>query len=265
VSVEDLPTDPIHSLLTNTTLLTLHHTYRQHFTPMIDIVLNELGTQFDGKKMDEKHAAIQMSLLTMIVTVRKGSRVEDFKPIIARLQQVTKTIFTAKLNTYSNYMYKQVLRSITGTLYHGSLEVIVSGGRVILDTLNSFNDCELVYGFYLSLAKLGWPNYTQICLPYIIKYTSNHFTNSSYETILFLSEILSTDALILNTGSLSSSLTAEGLLRFPSASKNQKSMVEGILEIMGKSYDWTKERDILNSTDMKVRKIINLLGSSQIN
>jgi U3 small nucleolar RNA-associated protein 20 len=258
ISVDDLPISPIHSLLTKTTLLMLHHTYRQHFTPMIDIVLNELGTQLDGKQMNEKYVAIHMSLLTMIVTVRKGSRVEDFKPIIARLEQVTKTVFSAKLNTYSNYIYKQILRSITGTLCHGSLEVVVSGGRVILDTLNSFDDCELVYGFYLSLAKLKWSNYTQICLPNIIKYASNHFERNSYETILFLSEVLSTNVLILSSGSLSSSLTAEGLLRFPSANKNQKSMVEGILEIMSKDYDWAKERDILNSTDMKVSNIMEL-------
>lgn len=170
VSVDDLPTNPIHSLLIKTTLLTLHHTYRQHYTPIIDIVLNGLDAQVKEKrKLNEKTLAIQLSLLTMFVTVRKGSRVEDFKSVIARLEQVSKTVFGAKLNTYSNYTYTQLLRSITGTLYHGSLEVVVSGGRVILETLNNFANIDLVYGFYLSLAKLAWPNYTQICLPYIIK------------------------------------------------------------------------------------------------
>lgn len=169
VAVNDLPDYSIHKLLTKTTLLTLHHTYRQHYTPIIDIVLKELDTQLSEKKLDEKRLAIQVSLLTMFVTVRKGSRVEDFKSIISRLQEVAKTVYSVKSNTYSNYLYTQVFRSITGTLYHGSLEVVVSGGRVILEILNSFNDIELVYGFYLSLAKLGWSNFTQICLPYIIK------------------------------------------------------------------------------------------------
>lgn len=224
---------------------------------MINIILSELESQMKNtKKMDEKVLSIPVSLLTMIVTVRKGSRVEDFKPIIARIQELTKLIFSSKMNTYSNYLYTQVLRSIIGTLNHGSLEVAVSGGRVILDTLNNFEDIELIYGFYLSLAKLGWPNYTQICLPYIIKYSSAHFNKYSYETILFLSEVLSTDALALNSGSLSSSLTPEGLLRFPNAAKGKKSIVEGILEILNKDYDWEKERDILNATDMKVRNYI---------
>lgn len=258
VTADELSDSPIHSLLTKTTLLVLHHTYRQHFTPLIHIVLHELETH--AKNMDEKTVAINVSLLTMMVTVRKGSRVEDFKPIIARIQELTKLVFSSKANTYSNYLYTQLLRAIIGTLNHGSLEVAVSGGRVILDTLNNFQDIELIYGFYLSLAKLGWPNYTQICLPYIIKYSSAHFNSHPYETVLFLSEVLSTDALNLTSGSLSSSLTPEGLLRFPTAAaagKGKKSMVEGILDILSKSYDWEKERDTLNATDMKVSALLH--------
>ncbi|KAI7894165.1 armadillo-type protein [Mucor mucedo] len=249
VSVEELSTNSIHNLLTKTTLLTLHHTYRQHYTPIVDIVLNELDKQLKESELNEKVLAIQMSVLTMFVTVRKGSRVEDFKTVVSRLQAVTKAVFNGK--SYSKFLYSQVLRTIIGTLFHGSLEVVISGGRVILETLNHFDDIELIYGFYLSLAKLGWPNYTQICLPYIIKYTSSHFEGHAFETILFLSEILSTNALVLNAGSLSSTLTADGLLRFPAADGKKKSMVEGILDIMNTGFDWAKERDILNATDMK--------------
>lgn len=170
VSIEDLPTNAVLSLVTKTTLLTLHHTYRQHYTPIVDIILSDLDKQLKAKEIDEKNLCIQMSILTMFVTVRKGSRVADFKPIISRLQEITKIIFSEK--TYYDYTYKQILRAVTGTLFHGSLEVVISGGRVILETLHHFDNIELIYGFYLSLAKLGWPNYTQICLPYIIKYDS---------------------------------------------------------------------------------------------
>ncbi|KAI8059768.1 armadillo-type protein [Thamnidium elegans] len=249
VAIEDLPSNAILNLVTSTTLLTLHHTYRQHYTPIVDIVLSELDKQLKAKSIDEKNLCIQMSVLNMFVTVRKGSRVADFKPIISRLQEFTKVIFSQK--NYYNYTYTQILRTVTGTLFHGSLEVVISGSRVILETLQSFDDIELVYGFYLSLAKLGWPNYTQICLPYIIKYTTSHFEGRTFETILFLSEILSTNALQLNSGTLSSSLTADGLLRLPAADKNKKSMVEGILEIMSSDLNWAEERDILNATDMK--------------
>lgn len=167
VEIDELAHNTVLNLVTKTTLLTLHHTYRQHYTPIVDIILSELDKQLKAEHIDEKNLCIQMSVLTMFVTVRKGSRVADFNPIITRLQKITKIVFSEK--NYYNYTYKQILRAVTGTLFHGSLEVVISGSRVILETLHQFDDIELVYGFYLSLAKLGWPNYTQICLPYIIK------------------------------------------------------------------------------------------------
>lgn len=69
-----------------------------------------------------------------------------------------------------------------------------------------------------------------------------------------MSEILSTDALVLDSGSLSSSLTPEGLLRFPAPAKKQKSVVEGIVDILSSKFDWEKERDILNATDINAEE-----------
>lgn len=231
----------------------------------MNIVLKDLETQLKNETINEKIVATQISLLSMMVTVRKGSRVEDFKPAIASLQHIAKTLFDSPKGTYSHYLYVQTLRSIIGTLYNGSLEVVVSGGRVILENLLNFNDIDLVYGFYLSLAKLKWPNFTQLSLSYIIKYTSSHFSTNPYETILFLSEIFATDILDLSSGMMSSSITPDGLLRFPS-SKNEESLGDGVLAILGKEYDWAKERDILNATDMKAEEsnmsAITVLGSA---
>lgn len=101
---------------------------------------------------------------------------------------------------------------------------------------------------------------------YSYRYTSTQFSKHSYATILFLSEILSTDALVLKSGSLSSSLTPEGLLRFPAPVKKQKSVVQSIVDIMSSKFDWEKERDILNATDMNAEEsnisAISILASA---
>ncbi|KAI7902962.1 armadillo-type protein [Cokeromyces recurvatus] len=249
IKADDLPSDPIHSLLKKTTLLVLHHVYRQHFTPMINIVLNELDTELKEEVPNEKKVAIQISILNMIVTVRKGSRVEDFKPIVSHLQEAAKYVFNPS-QQHANYLYTETVRLIAGTLFHGSLEVVISGGRVILDILHSCN-VDFIYGFYLSLAKLKWPNYTQVCLPYIVKYASDRFDEYPYETILFLAEVF--NEIELESETLTSSLTAEGLVRFPTL-ESKKPFVESVLDIMSKTFDWTKERDILNTTDLKAKE-----------
>lgn len=162
VTVDHLSSSPIHKVLTQTTLLMQHHTLRQHFTPIIHIVIQEI----QQNNSDQIKLAIHLSLLTMFVTVRKASRIEDFKPIMEQLQNLSKMIFS---NTYPNYIYTECLRAVVGTLYNGPLEVVVSGGRVILEALSGFDQPDIVYGFYLTLAKLDWGNFTQIALPYVIR------------------------------------------------------------------------------------------------
>ncbi|KAI9249280.1 armadillo-type protein [Sporodiniella umbellata] len=241
VNPDELSTNPIHKLLTKTTLLIQHHTLRQHFTPIIHIVIKEAQQNTSNQTI----LAIHLSLLNMFVTVRKASRVEDFKPVFSLLQELSKTIFTSS-EQYPTYIYTECLRTITGALYNGPLEVTVSGGRVILEAVSNCSQVELVYGFYLSLAKLEWGSFTQIALPYVIKYTSSRFDTNSQETILFLSEISYTNAIQANNSSLSSSFTTSGLLRFPS---EKKSLPLGLLEKLKQKLDWKKERDILNATD----------------
>ncbi|KAI8977543.1 armadillo-type protein [Mycotypha africana] len=252
-ATESLASNSVHSIMTKTTLLILHHTHRQHFTPIVKILLDNLDNQVkEAEKADEKIIAILLSLINMTVTVRKGSRVENFKQVIASLHNAAKLILAAPINTYTNYTYKQLLRSVIGVFNHGSLEIIISGSRVILDIVNNFDDVELVYGFYLSLAELKWSSFTQVCLSYIVKYTSRQFYSHPKETVIFLSKLLLSDALVLSSGTLSSSLTAEGLIRFPTVSgEGQKSIADGILDLLHCNYDWATERDILNSIDIE--------------
>lgn len=225
----------------------LHHTLRQHFTPIINIVINDIKDQLKHEKLNESTLATQLSLLAMSVTVRKASRIEDFKPIIAQLQELSKRIFSG---TYSTFTYTECLRAIIGSLYNGPLETVVSGGRVILEAISNFDNVHLVYGFYLSLAKLGWKSYVQIALPYTIKYTSVNCNQYPHESILFWSEIIATDIIGSNSsGSLSACFTPEGLLRF-SSNGDQSSFPNVLLAFMNQGFDWAKERDALNMTDI---------------
>ncbi|KAF7724248.1 U3 snoRNP protein [Apophysomyces ossiformis] len=246
---EDLAANATYQLLSNTTLLVLHHTYREHFTPVITLLLREIDTILKGQSLDAEKLLILVSLLALCVTVRKSSRIQDPKPIIERLQKITSLLFTSKQGSFPQALYVQTLRTITGVLCFGTLEVIVGGGRSMLQSVISYDDAVLVYGFFLGLAKLEWSNFTQVTLPYVIKYASEKFSTYPQETVLFLSELVASNALTINSGMLSSSVTAEGLLRFPMV-KNSKSVPNGILDILSATYDWAKERNRLNETSV---------------
>ncbi|KAI8366801.1 armadillo-type protein [Radiomyces spectabilis] len=249
VSNPDLDLSAVVDLLNKTTLLTLHHTYRQHFSPIINIVLNAMDAQLQGPSFDEKQLTILMTTVTHIVTVRKASRVEDHKPIINRVQQVVKLVFQNPADNVTEELQKETLRAATGLLCFGNLDIVVTGGRLLLDSITCCSNAKLVYGFLLGLAELNWPNFTQVALPYIVRYAAEQYESQTEDTILFLSQMVVSDAYQVTPGMLSSCVSTEGLLRFPTV-EGKKTISKGLLDALSASYDWEKETDILNNTDV---------------
>ena len=94
-----------------------------------------------------------------------------------------------------------------------------------------------------------------------VRYTAHKFDGYPEQTILLLAELISSGALELPEGTLSSSLTAEGLLRLPAV--KGRSVTDGLLEMLHQSYDWNKERDNLNEIDVNnVSKLICICSIS---
>ncbi|ORZ06726.1 hypothetical protein BCR42DRAFT_496277 [Absidia repens] len=248
--IDELESDNNSILLNKTTLLLLHHTYRQHMGPIVNVILEDIDSQLELKEPKEKHLLTDISTLSMMATVRKASRIEDFKPIISRVQEIAKLIFTSRRRVFCKDMYKETLRTVTGILCFGNLDVVVGGGRLILESIIAFNEPSVVYGFFVGLSQLEWSSFTQVSLPYITRYVSQHFTDYPQETIFFLSQLNSSNSLTVPSGTLMSSVTADGLLRFP-ATKKKTPLVQELLNVMNKSYDWDKEQDLLNNTDIE--------------
>lgn len=67
---------PLQNILGKTLLLALHHTHSPHATPLVDILLQELDAQVSAPALDENKTLVLMFLLSLFVTVRKGSRIE---------------------------------------------------------------------------------------------------------------------------------------------------------------------------------------------
>ncbi|KAI9252331.1 hypothetical protein BDA99DRAFT_563365 [Phascolomyces articulosus] len=245
--VDELELSPFYALILKTNLLVLHHTNAPYLVEFINVALKEVDTELERKKLDQKRLCILISLIKLNVTVRNGSRIQEYASIVQRLQAVTKKLFTKK-TSYSKYLYTEILNAAEAILALGSLESVLSGGRLILESIVAYDDPTLVYGFFLSLSKLEWSDFAQVMLPYIARYTAEKFNKFPEQTVLLLAELTSSGALELPEGTLSSSLTTEGLLRLPAV--KGKAIADGLLEMLHKSYDWNEARDVLNGVDI---------------
>jgi len=252
-------------ILSKTTLLVVHHTYRQHITQLLSMILSESDTllaQLEKKRSEQDllRLSIVVHVLVIAVTARKSSRVPDHKPITALLQRIADLILVGKPKVQCPFLTTEFLRLATAAFALGSLENCVGNGKVVLDRLAEYHDGPATFGFILGLAKVEWPNFTQIMLPYIVKVCTAHYRSYFNQTVLFLAELLETQAIRVAPGMISSHVTPEGLIRFPTengakekknANGDKKSFVGCLLEALHQKYDWEQERDLLNDVDVE--------------
>jgi hypothetical protein len=114
-----------------------------------------------------------------------------------------------------------------------------------------YQDVDAVLSFSLSLANIGWKDYTQFILPNIIKYSMAHWTNYHKITI-FLSQLLHTKAIIIPTGTISSFITKEGLIQFSGYPdiENSENVIDGLLGILSINRNWNVEVQKLSLVDI---------------
>ncbi|RUP48500.1 hypothetical protein BC936DRAFT_144478 [Jimgerdemannia flammicorona] len=279
VTSESISQNTTFRMLSKTFILLLHHSKREHFAPLVDMLLAELDVQIAvaerTKKQPSKIAddalirmGEMMAMLAICGSVRKASRISDFKPIFARTQTIAQIVFGAD-STPSPFLVQQVLKTSSALLMYAKLEDVLVGGKIILDTVFQFKsrpdyldviqDPVPVLCFAVSLFKLGWDKYTQIMLPYIIKYSAASFNTHPTHVIIFLAHLLSSNALNLSTGLVSSMITKEGLLIFSNdlfpdkkvEAKYGAGLVTGLLKIVEDKYDWGKETASLNLVEFE--------------
>lgn len=97
----------------------------------------------------------------------------DFVPIVQRMQRVAQPVFAQPSNVYSDYLYSEALNVVAGILTLGSLKSVLSGVRMVLESVIAFDNVDLVYGFFLGLSKLEWNDFAQAAGPYLVRYVEN--------------------------------------------------------------------------------------------
>ena len=66
-------------LILKTTLLVLHHTNAPYLVEFINVILKEVDTELERKKLDQERLCILVSLIKLIVTAKNGSRIQGKK------------------------------------------------------------------------------------------------------------------------------------------------------------------------------------------
>jgi len=108
-------------------------------------------------------------------------------------------------------------------------------------------------------------HYTQVLLPHIVKYCSAHWDSQhSYQIIVFLATLLTSDVLKLTPGMVAATVDEHGLIKFPvkkpasnkkyatkGSKDEQERLVDGILRLLTGHCNWSSEAHLLSRVIMK--------------
>ncbi|CAJ0900983.1 2569_t:CDS:10 [Entrophospora sp. SA101] len=182
---------PCHIIFTKTTIAILHHSKKESFVPILNLYLNRLeiliknfdenyynlnGGNVNGNisRMDDiSEIGMVLSYIYVCLTVRKGSRINDFKSIFNIIIQLSKIRFISSTKKSNNWDFfqNQYFKTCAALITLSNFSDVLVSGKTLLDKIFEYNDVEHVLAFYLELANNNWEHYTKIMTPYIVRNT----------------------------------------------------------------------------------------------
>ncbi|KAI9139232.1 armadillo-type protein [Paraphysoderma sedebokerense] len=223
---------PVFKVFLRTLILICHHTKRETIKPLWELLFALWDSYYSelesgDNSMEEQQFQIHtvkmgllLSLMTVCMSVRKGSRVSDFKTLWVRLTKFSS--FRRELpliQILPDYCLYSFLQFSSTLLYLSPYFDILTYGIVFLDQIyGQITKDELVLGFTLSLKNMRWEYFASVCLRYAIKYIDERWQNGNRDVLLLgLDAVLSGDDLTeaLRNQTPSNLITKDGLIRFP--------------------------------------------------
>ncbi|CAG8449551.1 3302_t:CDS:10 [Cetraspora pellucida] len=264
VSIEN---NPGYRILIMTTIALIHHTKCEHFVPVWNLYLSEIEKELNYVIQDNTNEnqsvpdttvakfGINLSLVYICLTVRKGSRVNDLKRVFDITKNLSQYVLTPSLveSNACNFLRQQFFKSCISLMMLSKLEDVLAGGKGILNKIFESNDVDAVLSFCLSLANLKWEHYTQFIFPHIVRFSSNHWKVASTKITIFLAHLLFTKTISISSGAVSAFITKEGLIKFPSVStvvkcvegdpglKTSQNILDELISLITRDCDWASE------------------------
>ncbi|KAI9504742.1 hypothetical protein BX070DRAFT_222782 [Coemansia spiralis] len=240
--------------------LTLHYVKRDTAEPIWSVLFAEYDAQtqaiYRGTTERLQPFTAILGLLSSATIIRKGSRVSEYKFLIQRCRSAFEIASSVDRNEHIQNLKdqeenKKVIQILTnerikwllGILLQCDTSDLVSTGKLLLDLVFANEALDTVLSMSLTLARLGWPQWNQIMLPYLTKVTISKWSTHRTGLLLFWSELFQKQLFKPQNALISSVVTARGQILFPTKTVNGKSFTAGslpqaLLEWLTEPVNW---------------------------
>ncbi|KAG0221648.1 armadillo-type protein [Mortierella sp. GBAus27b] len=256
--------------LCKTLVLMIHYSTKEHFKGVCDMLLAELALTIDTTMTPQNterqwvNMAELLALLHVCVSVRKGSRIDDFVKVYEKALKVS-TVVLAPTSQAPPLVVQEMVKLSSSLLAFSPLESVLFPGGLLLESIYKHEDVSTVLAFSISLIHLKWTHYTQVLLPHIVKYCSAHWgPHTSCQIIVFLATLLTSDVLVLTPGMIAVTVDENALIKFPTkklpsnkkhvskgSKDEQERIVDGILRLLTEPCHWSSEAHLLSRVSLQ--------------
>ncbi|KAJ2278688.1 U3 snoRNP protein, partial [Coemansia sp. RSA 371] len=251
---ERLEDNAVYVLAASVTKLCLHYTRRESAQQLWEVLFVDYDAQAravaDKTTQRIQPLVILLGLLASATIVRKGSRVSEYKPLFQRCQ----TAFTIAKMLANDVEASQMIDNdkavaimaherikwLVGLLMQCNVQAMASTGKLMLDMVVSNEPMSTVLSMALTLARLGWAQWNQILLPYLIRITVDHWAENRDVLLLFWTELFQNGLFKVQTGSITLTVTSRGQVLFPTktSEKSTGNGKTGPINIPQELVDW---------------------------
>ncbi|KAG0232192.1 U3 snoRNP protein [Actinomortierella wolfii] len=282
VQPDELAQNIVFQMVSKLTVRMVHYSDKDNFKPVVDLFLNELTSSLEAtsKKAEKKwtHVTELLALINICVSVRKGTRIQDFVKLYEKAIEVSKKTLSTDSQAPSAAI-QEMMNLSSALLAFSPLESVLFPGGLLLDSIFKHDDVSTVLAFSVSLIKLKWTHYTQILLPHLVKYCAAHWNKTNAPLVLaFLATLFTSDILVFAPGAVSAIVDENGLLRFPgaapaangtktkkgtkaaaaSSSESNERIVDGVLRLLSQDCDWKDEAHKLSMVSLEDEAVPDL-------
>lgn len=144
----------------------LHFTDAQGFHPISEIIVNIIAKLNKGSR--DASVAICCRWIFVAATVRKGSRIADWHPLLEALKSLLGLCDTASDETYT-----QIYRTAAVILQNSPLEVVLPYVRPVMDVLANERHSHHFLTFCHDVYDLGPKRFDSLLFPYLSKWVNS--------------------------------------------------------------------------------------------
>ncbi|KAJ2614146.1 U3 snoRNP protein, partial [Coemansia sp. RSA 1365] len=234
----------VYVLVALVTKLSLHYTKRESSQRLWSVLFLEYDAQVQALVEQRTERAFPfaclLGLLKTATVMRKGSRVAEYKVLFQRCKTafaVTETISSID-EDMAGIVAHERLCWLTGLLLQCELSDMVSIGKVLLDVAFSTEPLPSLLSMAQTLARLKWPQWNQIMLPYIVRITVSRWESNRTTLLMFWNEFFHYDLFNSRTAGMSSVVTTRGQVLFPATTAVEESEQPTPVNISHALIEW---------------------------